>query len=201
MKTSILDDRVEAEFPGQDSTFRGAGAGDDGPREACGLFGVFGLPDAALAIHAGLFSLQHRGQEGEGIVVSDGNRVTSSKGVGKVNDVLATGTLRGMPGHLGIGHVRYSTTGGSRIQNVQPLVVECADGIWAIAHNGNLINAHALRQMYQQSGSIFQTSTDSEVLVHLLADPMFRNRPRRVARALAELKGAFSFLQIGRAHV
>ena len=203
MKTSTLDDRFESEFPGPDSTPPATRAeeGDDAPREACGLFGVFGLPDAALAIHAGLFSLQHRGQEGAGIVVSDGNRVTSSKGVGKVNDVLATGTLRGMPGHLGIGHVRYSTTGGSRIQNVQPLVVECADGIWAIAHNGNLINAHALRQMYQQSGSIFQTSTDSEVLVHLLADPMFRNRPRRVARALAELKGAFSFLLMTRRSV
>lgn len=166
----------------------------DEPRESCGVFGVFGLPDAALLIHAGLFSLQHRGQEGAGIVVSDGARVTSSKGVGKVNDVFSTEILHGMSGHLGIGHVRYSTTGSSRVQNVQPLVVECADGIWAIAHNGNLINAQTLRQMYQESGAIFQTSTDSEVLVHLLADPMYRNRPRRVSRALSELKGAFAFL-------
>jgi amidophosphoribosyltransferase len=90
--------------------------------------------------------------------------------------------------------VRYSTTGSSRLQNVQPLVVECIDGIWAIAHNGNLINAQSLRLMYQESGAIFQTSTDSEVLVHLLADPMYRNRPRRVARSLAELKGAFAFV-------
>lgn len=166
----------------------------DHPRESCGIFGVFGIPDAALLIHAGLFSLQHRGQEGAGIVVSDGTKVKSSKGVGEVNDVFSTDVLRGMAGHLGIGHVRYSTTGGSRIQNVQPLVVECSDGIWSIAHNGNLINAQALRLMYQESGAIFQTSTDSEVLIHLLADPMYRNRPRRVARALAELKGAFAFL-------
>lgn len=166
----------------------------DSPRESCGIFGVFGIPDAALLIHAGLFSLQHRGQEGAGIVVSDGTQVKSSKGVGEVNDVFSTDVLREMAGHLGIGHVRYSTTGGSRVQNVQPLVVECSDGIWAIAHNGNLINAKALRQMYQESGAIFQTSTDSEVLIHLLADPMYRNRPRRVARALAELKGAFAFL-------
>jgi len=166
----------------------------DYPRESCGIFGVFGIPDVALLIHAGLFSLQHRGQEGAGIVVSDGTQVKSSKGVGEVNDVFSTDVLRGMAGHLGIGHVRYSTTGASRIQNVQPLVVECSDGIWAIAHNGNLVNARALRNMYQQSGAIFQTSTDSEVLIHLLADPMYRNRPRRVARALAELKGAFAFL-------
>lgn len=166
----------------------------DYPRESCGIFGVFGIPDVALLIHAGLFSLQHRGQEGAGIVVSDGTQVKSSKGVGEVNDVFDTDVLRGMAGHLGIGHVRYSTTGSSRIQNVQPLVVECSDGIWAIAHNGNLVNARALRNMYQQSGAIFQTSTDSEVLIHLLADPMYRNRPRRVARALAELKGAFAFL-------
>ncbi|MEI6515938.1 MAG: amidophosphoribosyltransferase [bacterium] len=166
----------------------------DRPRESCGIFGVFGIPDAAFLIHAGLFSLQHRGQEGAGIVVSDGTQVKSSKGIGEVNEVFSTEVIRGMAGHLGIGHVRYSTTGSSRIQNVQPLVVECSDGIWAIAHNGNLVNARHLRRMYQDSGAIFQTSTDSEVLIHLLADPMYRNRPRRVARALAELKGAFAFL-------
>ena len=167
---------------------------NDHPKESCGLFGVFGIPDASLLIHAGLFSLQHRGQEGAGIVVSDGSQVKSSKGIGEVNDVFNTEILRGMAGHLGIGHVRYSTTGANRVQNVQPLVAETVDGIWAIAHNGNLVNAKALRHMYQESGSIFQTSTDSEVLIHLLADPMYRNRPRRVARALAELKGAFAFL-------
>ena len=167
---------------------------DDRPREACGVFGIHGIPDAALLIYAGLFSLQHRGQESAGIVTADGIQVRSMKGLGLVNDVFCTEKLRQLPGHLGIGHVRYSTTGSSRIQNVQPLVVECSDGIWAIAHNGNLVNARALRKMYQESGAIFQTSTDSEVLIHLLADPMYRTRPRRVARALGELKGAFSFV-------
>ncbi len=156
--------------------------------------GVFGIPDSSLLLYAGLFSLQHRGQEGAGIVVSDGTQVRSTKGLGLVNDVFSKDILSDLGGHLGIGHVRYSTTGSPRVQNVQPLVVECSDGIWAIAHNGNLVNAQALRLMYQESGAIFQTSTDSEVLVHLLADPMYRSRPRRVARALAELKGAFSFL-------
>jgi amidophosphoribosyltransferase len=147
-----------------------------------------------MLIYAGLFALQHRGQEGAGIVVADGNQVKTTKGIGLVSDVFSLDTLRGLSGHLGIGHVRYSTTGSSLIHNVQPLVVECSDGIWAIAHNGNLINARALRLMYQEAGAIFQTSTDSEVLVHLLSDPMYRTRPRRVARALGELKGAFAFV-------
>ncbi len=167
---------------------------DDKPREFCGVFGVYGIPDPAPIIYQGLFSLQHRGQEGAGIVVADGRKVRSSKGQGLVNEVFSAKDWEVLKGHLGIGHVRYSTTGSTRIQNVQPLVVECVDGIWAVAHNGNLVNAERLRQMYQEAGAIFQTSTDSEVLVHLLADPMFRTRPRRVARALAELKGSFCFL-------
>ncbi|MEI6126746.1 MAG: amidophosphoribosyltransferase, partial [Pseudomonadota bacterium] len=163
-------------------------------KESCGLFGIYGVPDAAPLIYQGLFALQHRGQEGAGIVVSNGEKFRSIKGMGLVGDVFAKQPLDGLRGHIGIGHVRYSTTGSTLIQNVQPLVAECADGIWAIAHNGNLINARGLRRMYQESGSIFQTSTDSEVLVHILADPMYRMRPRRVERALGELKGAFSFL-------
>ncbi|MDD5482736.1 MAG: amidophosphoribosyltransferase [Kiritimatiellae bacterium] len=164
------------------------------PREACGLFGVYDVPRATMLIYQGLFALQHRGQEGCGIAVSDGGCVRSSKGMGLVDSVLTRHTCAALPGHIGIGHVRYSTTGSNLPQNVQPLVVECSDGIWAIAHNGNLVNAGSLRRMYQEAGAIFQTSTDSEVLVHLLADPMFRNRPRRVARSLNELKGAFAFL-------
>lgn len=166
----------------------------DHPHENCGIFGVYGLEKAAPLIYHGLFSLQHRGQEGAGIVVSNGSKVRSVKSQGLVSEVFTKKALDGLSGHLGIGHVRYSTTGSNLIQNVQPLVVECADGIWAVAHNGNLVNAAALRRMYQEAGSIFQTSTDSEVLVHMLADPMFRSRPRRVARALSELEGSFSFL-------
>lgn len=164
------------------------------PKEECGLFAVYGHPHAAGAIYNGLFAQQHRGQEGAGIVVSDGTTVRSQKGLGLVHDVFSKDSLTKLPGSLGIGHVRYSTTGDSRIHNVQPLVVECMDGIWAAAHNGNLVNAGALRRYYQGAGSIFQTSTDSEVLVHLLSDPEYRAKPRRVARALDELEGSFSFL-------
>ena len=170
----------------------------DSPKEACGLFGVFGVGEAASLIYRGLFSVQHRGQEGAGIVVSDGQSVRSRKGQGLLGEVFTGADFEELPGSRGIGHVRYSTTGSTRIQNVQPLVVECVDGIWAVAHNGNLTNADHLRRMYQDSGAIFQTSTDSEVLVHILADPMFRRRPQRVARALSELAGAFSFLLMTR---
>jgi amidophosphoribosyltransferase len=166
----------------------------DSPGEECGIFGVFGVDRAASQIHRGLFSLQHRGQEGCGIVVSDGHHVLSHKGEGLVGEVFSDPSVIPQEWGRGIGHVRYSTTGSTRIYNVQPLVVECVDGIWALAHNGNLTNADKLRRMYQDAGAIFQTSTDSEVLVHILADPMYRRRPQRVARALAELRGAFAFL-------
>lgn len=166
----------------------------DRPREGCGLFGLYNAEDASDLIFAGLFALQHRGQEGAGIVVSDGQRVRSHKGMGLVGHVFTSGILKDLKGHIGIGHVRYSTTGLSKPYNVQPLVVECMDGIWAIAHNGNLTNARQLRLRYQQAGAIFQTSTDSEILLHLLADPEYRDRPRRVERALSVLQGAYSFL-------
>jgi amidophosphoribosyltransferase len=145
-------------------------------------------------IYRGLFALQHRGQEGAGVAVGHQGEMLTLKGEGLVSEVFSRDAVKSMPGRMGIGHVRYSTTGSSRIQNVQPIVVECVDGMWAIAHNGNLVNAAELRRMYQDAGAIFQTSTDSEVLVHLLADPMYRSRPGRVARALGELRGAFAFL-------
>jgi amidophosphoribosyltransferase len=167
---------------------------DGKPREYCGIFGAFGVPDAAQVISLGLFALQHRGQEGAGIVTSNGEKVRSIKGMGLLSEVFANQDIGVLEGDLGIGHVRYSTTGASKPQNLQPLVVECSDGIWSIAHNGNLVNAGTLRKAYQEAGAIFQTSTDSEILVHLIADPMYRTRPRRVERALAELRGAFSFL-------
>ncbi len=164
------------------------------PREHCGLVGVYGVEDAVSVVYQGLFALQHRGQEGAGVSISDEQQIRSFTGTGLVNDVFRDRDLEKYPGHIGIGHVRYSTTGEPRIQNIQPLVAECADGYWCIAHNGNLTNAKTLRKMYQDSGAIFQTSTDSEILVHLLADPMYRLRPRRVERALNELEGAYCFL-------
>jgi amidophosphoribosyltransferase len=166
----------------------------DRPREHCGLFGLFGVPNAAGLIYNGLFAQQHRGQEGAGIVASDGEKVRSIKGQGLLTEVFSKRSPGELAGHLGIGHVRYSTTGSSTPQNVQPIVFGCIDGIWALAHNGNLTNARKMRRNYQEGGAIFQTSTDSEVLMHLIADPAYRTRTRRLERALNDLEGAFSFL-------
>jgi len=171
---------------------------DQHPREHCGVVACYGVPDSARVIFAALFSLQHRGQEGAGMVVSDGTSLRYARGMGLVNDVFPDDPQRHLPGAIGIGHVRYSTTGASRAQNLQPLLAECRDGIWAIAHNGNLVNAQALRARYQKNGAIFQTTTDSEILLHELADPVFFDRPRRVADALAELQGAFSFVLLNK---
>ena len=167
---------------------------DDEPREFCGLCGVSGHPDAARLVYLGLYALQHRGQESAGIAIWDGRTVRSQKGSGLVPEAVPESKLENLPGQVAVGHVRYSTTGSGRIQNIQPLVIEFVDGLLAVAHNGNLVNARQLRHKYEQAGSIFQTSTDSEVIVHLLADPANRGWPDSVGRCLRQLKGAFSFL-------
>ncbi len=167
---------------------------EDQPHEFCGLCGVCGHPDAARLAYLGLYALQHRGQESAGVAVWDGRTVRSQKGPGLVPEAIPEAKLDGLPGKIAVGHVRYSTTGSGRIQNIQPLIIEYLDGLLAVAHNGNLVNAKRLRSKYEQSGSIFQTSTDSEVVVHLLADPSNRGWPDAMARCLRQLKGAFSFL-------
>ncbi len=167
---------------------------DDKPREECGIFAVFGCPDASRIIYDGLFSLQHRGQEGAGIATSCEGKINSVKGLGLLNNAIGT-RAKTLKGDMGIGHVRYSTTGvASRVQNVQPLIGDCVDGRWAVAHNGNIVNAHELRIIYKERGSLFQTGTDSEMFLHLLADPEYRHDPRRVAKVCETLKGAYSGL-------
>ena len=168
---------------------------DDKPREECGVFGVFGCPNASQIIYDGLFAQQHRGQEGAGIATSNGGKIRAIKGLGLLSHAVSSERAASLQGDMGIGHVRYSTTGGGgRAQNVQPLIGDCVDGRWAVAHNGNIVNAHELRTIYKESGALFQTGTDSEMLLHLLADPTYRNDPRRVAKACETLKGAYSFL-------
>jgi len=163
-------------------------------KEACGLFGAFGAADAAHEVYCGLYALQHRGQESAGIVASDGENVRSYKGMGLVANVFTRDTLRSLPGDMAIGHVRYSTTGASSIQNIQPLVMRYRKGLLAISHNGNIVNARALRRSHEKSGSIYQTSTDSEVLGHLLARPSHQHRKNPLAHCLHHLQGSFSFL-------
>jgi len=163
-------------------------------REACGIFGIYGYDGAAHQAYLGLYSLQHRGEESAGIVVSDDRTLRSRRGMGHLEEVVRAADLDRLPGHMAVGHVRYSTTGSPRPQNIQPLVIEYSKGLVAVAHNGTLTNARRLRSHYEQRGSIFQTSTDSEILVHLLADPDHLERPDHVAHCLSHLEGAFSLL-------
>ncbi len=164
----------------------------------CGVMGAFGLPDAGNYIFNGLYSLQHRGQESAGIVTSDGEKIQSLKGLGLLSEAINPGDVRKLPGHIGIGHVRYSTTGAKRIQNIQPLVIEYSKGIVAIAHNGNLTNAQKLRSEFEARGSIFQTSTDSEIIVHLLADPEHIEKNDPLSSALKHVEGAYSAVMMDR---
>src|SRR6195256_2387553 len=164
------------------------------PQHECGLFGVFGHPNAAVLTYYGLFALQHRGQESAGIVTSNGPGETflQHKGMGLVSQVFGQDDLQKLKGTRAIGHVRYSTTGTSTIKNAQPFVVDCVRGQMAIAHNGNLINADVLRDELERRGSIFQTTADSEIILHLLAQPS--DNGGNVLSALRRIQGAFSLL-------
>ena len=165
------------------------------PREECGIFGVFGNPDAAALTYLGLYALQHRGQESAGIVSNNGGRqLIAYRNMGKVVDVFSPTIIQKLVGSNAIGHVRYSTTGSSRIQNAQPIKADYHGGSMAVAHNGNLVNASSLRRELELAGSIFSSSSDSEVLVHLIARSQFPDFPNAVIDALQQVDGAGSFL-------
>ncbi|MFO8008721.1 MAG: amidophosphoribosyltransferase [Candidatus Brocadiia bacterium] len=174
-----------------------ASCGTPGPRECCGIAGLYGVENAAELAYLGLYSLQHRGQESAGIVAADGRSIQSKKGLGLLAEAIAPEELADLPGHVAVGHVRYSTTGSGRVQNIQPLVIEYSQGIVAVAHNGNLTNARELRDAYEARGSIFQTSTDSEIFVHLMADPDNVGADEPLAGALQQVRGAYSLLILG----
>ncbi len=164
-------------------------------KEKCGLFGVWGTSDASVLCYEGLFAQQHRGQESAGIAVSDGTRLHGHMGMGLVSQVFNARMLREeLTGRGAIGHVRYSTTGSSKLCNAQPLLREFSMGPVAVAHNGNLINAAALRGDYESRGHIFQSTTDTEIIVHLLADPAHLSKPDPLPHVLRHLQGAYSLL-------
>jgi amidophosphoribosyltransferase len=165
-------------------------------RENCGLFGIFGDAEAVQKAYFGLHSLQHRGQESAGIASSDGEFIRCHAGMGTVRRVFRSGSgfLEKLANPIAIGHVRYSTAGSSRASNSQPLLSEYSQGQVAVAHNGNLINAQLLRDEYEAYGSIFKTSTDTEIITHLLAKPTHVANPDTVAHVLNHLQGAFSLL-------
>lgn len=169
--------------------------------EECGVFGAYDMDghDVATSIYYGLFALQHRGQESCGIAVTDtfGKRkVLSKKGLGHVNDVFDEGSLSELKGNLGVGHVRYSTAGGTRVENAQPLVINYVKGTLAIAHNGNLVNAVELRKELEYTGAIFQTTIDSEVIAYHIARERLnaKTAEEAVKRAMKKIKGAYALV-------
>jgi amidophosphoribosyltransferase len=164
-------------------------------KEKCGLFGIWGTPHASRITYQGIFAQQHRGQESAGIVVSDGTRLNGHAGMGLVSQVFTPRMLaEELAGAAAIGHVRYSTTGSSKLCNAQPLLRQYHLGPVAVAHNGNLINATLLRQQYEAHGHIFQSTTDTEIIVHLLAKPAHAEKLDPLPHVLKHLQGAYSLL-------
>jgi amidophosphoribosyltransferase len=165
------------------------------PREECGVVGISGLEDASELAFLGLYALQHRGQESAGICTVDAEGTARvRRGLGLVADVFSAGDLNALTGRAAVGHVRYSTAGGSRIQNAQPIVVRYARGDLSIAHNGNLTNAQELRTRLVEEGALFQTTSDSEVIVHLIARSRHESVESQIDDALSHLEGAFSLV-------
>src|SRR3990167_2647452 len=163
-------------------------------KDQCGVFGVFGHKDSAYLTYLGIYALQHRGEESAGIVTSDGKKMSSHRGMGHVQDIFDGNHLEYLAGDRAIGHVRYSTTGSSNLKNAQPILVDYSRGEIAIGHNGNLVNADILRSELEAYGSIFQTTTDSEIIIHLMAKPSLRNIEEGVMDALNRVKGAYSLV-------
>jgi amidophosphoribosyltransferase len=169
-------------------------ADDDHFHDQCGLFGIFGHPEAARLTYLGLYSLQHRGQESAGIVAGDGKSMRLEKGLGLVNDVFTDERLEGMTGDRAMGHVRYSTAGDVVAANAQPILIECHRGAIALGHNGNLVNAAMLRHELEAAGSIFQSTSDTEVILHLYARSHRERLEDAIAASLSKVMGAFSLL-------
>ncbi len=162
-------------------------------KEKCGVFGVWGPKDSAHQVYTGLYAQQHRGQESAGIAVSDGTTLNAHVGMGLVSEIFSPTIIESLKGKAGIGHNRYSTTGASRAGNAQPLMERYIGGQVAVAHNGNLINVELLRRNYEQRGHIFHTSTDTEVIIHLLASHHL-SKDDPLVEALQHLQGAYSLV-------
>jgi amidophosphoribosyltransferase len=165
-------------------------------KEECGIFGVYGHPEAAKLTFFGLYALQHRGEESAGIVISDGTWVREHKGMGLVPEVFNEQQLARLQGNLAIGHVRYSTTGSSMLKNAQPFLVSHGGLALAIAHNGNLTNAHTLRQDLEKRGAIFQSTMDSEIFIHLIAHALENGLESALIQALSQVQGAYSMVML-----
>jgi amidophosphoribosyltransferase len=171
---------------------------DDHFHDHCGVFGVFGHSEAAKLTYLGLYGLQHRGQESAGIAASDGAELRLHRSLGHVQEIFTPGALASLTGSAAIGHTRYSTAGDTTLLNAQPIMIDCNKGKLALGHNGNLTNAIELRRRLEHRGSIFQTTSDTEVIVHLVARSTARNLPGALADALNQVEGAYSLLVLTR---
>jgi amidophosphoribosyltransferase len=165
-------------------------------REECGVFGIFGHSEASNLAYLGLYALQHRGQESAGIAASDGSVVRVTRAMGYVHDAFDTAALARLPGRMAVGHVRYSTAGESRLANAQPILVDSVHGQFAVAHNGNIVNATELRDELVRNGAIFQATTDTEVIVHLFARSRGASAEAAIVDALSQVRGAYSFVMM-----
>lgn len=171
---------------------------NDYPREECGVFAIYGHPEAARVTFFGLFALQHRGQESAGIVSADGCDIWDHRGMGLVSEVFHEDNLAKLKGYLAIGHVRYSTTGSSTLTNAQPFLAHHADEYYAIGHNGNLTNTQALRSALEDRGSIFQSTMDTEVFIHLMAPHLKNGLEDAIVKAFSQVEGAYSLVMMTR---
>ena len=163
-------------------------------REECGVVAIYGHPEASKLAYLGLYALQHRGQESAGISTSDGNQIHTHKAMGHVADIFTNKVLAELPGDHAIGHTRYSTAGDTVVLNAQPFSVACSKGLIAVAHNGNITNAQELRRDLEARGAIFQASSDTEVILHLVAHSSERTLAGALRDALLQLEGAFSLV-------
>ena len=162
--------------------------------EECGVFGVWGTPDAAFLTYTGLFALQHRGQEGAGITINDDGQLRTKRGLGLLNDVFNAADLEQLQGQAAIGHVRYSTAGSNLLENIQPLPFNFSDTQFSLAHNGNLTNAETIRKNLEDRGAIYHSSSDSENLMHLIRLSKATTLDEQVKDALRTIKGGFAYL-------
>ena len=170
-------------------------------KDECGVFGIYGHSEAANLTYLGLYALQHRGQESVGIVTSDGGRLQIHKAMGYVADTFNETTISRLGGMMAIGHVRYSTAGDSGLKNAQPILIDCAHGEIAICHNGNIVNAQELRESLVRQGSIFQTTSDTEVLLHLYARSKAGSPEQALVESVSQAQGAFSLVLLTRDHL
>ena len=170
-------------------------------RDACGVFGIYGHAEASKMAYLGLYALQHRGQESAGIASADGDRVRVLREMGYVNDIFNAEKLASLSGSIAVGHTRYSTAGESKLSNAQPIVINCVHGQVGVAHNGNIVNADEIRQRLVRAGSIFQTNSDTEVVLHLFARSQAASVQDALVESITQLTGAFSLALITKDHL